>query len=78
MQKAAIRILLEAGEPDALKDACPVREGGAGKGLRGTSLVSYFTLGPQGHPTSIQVPNILKHNLTACRSGQESILYVSD
>ncbi len=45
MQKAAIRILLEAGEPDALKDACPVREGGAGKGLRGTSLVSYFTLG---------------------------------
>ena len=33
MQKAAIRILLEAGEPDALKDACPVREGGAGKGL---------------------------------------------
>jgi len=45
MQKAAIRILLEAGEPDALKDACPVREGGAGKGLRGTSLVSYFTPG---------------------------------
>jgi len=50
MQKAAIRILLEAGEPDALKDACPVREGGAGKGLRGTSLVSYFTSGSQGHP----------------------------
>ena len=53
MQKAAIRILLEAGEPDALKDACPVREGGAGKGLRGTSLVSYFTPGPQGYRATL-------------------------
>ena len=42
------------GEPDALKGACPVREGVVGNVPRGNALAAYFTLFVKKTPKGLQ------------------------